>query len=215
MTCSWSSAIHRRPRRTATTRSRNGTDRTSPSSVRLTPSPPVPATCWRSTRRPSSTASGTMASKRSTSSRCSLRPELHRPEDDEFTGLLSRRPAFELALRLSAAEHPRIEIRCPALITGLLHRGDANGVQIVGVQIDDDIEEPSRRGDRCRRAPFTDGPVAPRPRRRRARGRAGLRHHLPHPLLPPVEHVHAVEDHAPRRARRARRRARHRLHRRP
>ncbi len=33
--------------------------------------------------------------------------ELHRPEDDEFTGLLSRRPAFELALRLSAAEHPR------------------------------------------------------------------------------------------------------------
>ena len=68
-------------------------------------------------------------------------PELHRPEDDEFTGLLSRRPAFELALRLTAAEHPRIEIRCPALITGLLHRRDANGLQIVGVQIDGEIDE--------------------------------------------------------------------------
>ena len=70
-------------------------------------------------------------------------PELHRPEDDEFTGLLSRRPAFELALRLTAAEHPRIEIRCPALITGLLHRDDATGVQIVGVRIDDDLDEPA------------------------------------------------------------------------
>jgi 2-polyprenyl-6-methoxyphenol hydroxylase-like FAD-dependent oxidoreductase len=46
-----------------------------------------------------------------------------------------------LALRLTAAEHPRIEIRCPALITGLLHRGDASGLQIVGVQVDDEIDE--------------------------------------------------------------------------
>ena len=69
--------------------------------------------------------------------------ELHRPEDDEFTGLLSRRPAFELALRLSAAAHPRIEIRCPALVTGLIHRNDGDGVQIVGVRLDDDLEEPA------------------------------------------------------------------------
>ena len=67
--------------------------------------------------------------------------DLHRPEDDEFTGLLSRRPAFELALRLSAAEHPRIEIRCPALITGLIHHDEAAGVQIVGVRIHDAADE--------------------------------------------------------------------------
>ena len=67
-------------------------------------------------------------------------PELHRPEDDEFTGLLSRRPAFELALRLTADEHPRIEIRCPAVVTGLLH-DDAGGVRIVGVRIDDAVDE--------------------------------------------------------------------------
>jgi len=73
-------------------------------------------------------------------------PELHRPEDDEFTGLLSRRPAFELALRLTAAAHPRVEIRCPARVTGLLHVEPADGsptIRISGVRLDDDVEEPA------------------------------------------------------------------------
>ncbi len=70
-------------------------------------------------------------------------PELHRPEDDEFTGLLSRRPAFELALRMTADEHPGIEFRCPALVTGFLHRDETDGVRIVGVRLDDDLEEPA------------------------------------------------------------------------
>jgi 2-polyprenyl-6-methoxyphenol hydroxylase-like FAD-dependent oxidoreductase len=70
-------------------------------------------------------------------------PELHRPEDDEFTGLLSRRPAFELALRLTASAHPRVEIRCPTLVTGLLHRVEPDGVRIVGVRLDDDLDEPA------------------------------------------------------------------------
>jgi 2-polyprenyl-6-methoxyphenol hydroxylase-like FAD-dependent oxidoreductase len=92
-------------------------------------------------------------------------PELHRPEDDEFTGLLSRRPAFELALRLTAAAHPRVEIRCPARVTGLLHQkpghqepghqepghqrpghdesGDESpAVRITGVRVDD-LAEPA------------------------------------------------------------------------
>ena len=73
-------------------------------------------------------------------------PELHRPDDDEFTGLLSRRPAFELALRLTAAAHPRVEIRCPARVTGLLHHDDrhhddSSHVRIVGVRLDHDREE--------------------------------------------------------------------------
>jgi 2-polyprenyl-6-methoxyphenol hydroxylase-like FAD-dependent oxidoreductase len=68
-------------------------------------------------------------------------PELHRPQDDEFTGLLSRRPAFELALRLTAAAHPRVEIRCPALVTGLLHRDDSPSRRIVGIRVDDDVDE--------------------------------------------------------------------------
>jgi 2-polyprenyl-6-methoxyphenol hydroxylase-like FAD-dependent oxidoreductase len=77
-------------------------------------------------------------------------PELHRPEDDEFTGLLSRRPAFELALRLTAAAHPRVEIRCPARVTGLVHEnsghqqsGDGSpAVRITGARIDD-VTEPA------------------------------------------------------------------------
>ncbi len=68
-------------------------------------------------------------------------PELHRPEDDEFTGLLSRRPAFELALRMTVGEHPGIEIRCPAIVTGLLHGDDPDGVRIAGVQLDNGVDE--------------------------------------------------------------------------
>ena len=70
--------------------------------------------------------------------------ELHRPEDDEFTGLLSRRPAFELALRLHARRSTHASRSAARqLITGLLHRDDATGVQIVGVRIDDDARRTS------------------------------------------------------------------------
>ena len=70
-------------------------------------------------------------------------PELHRPEDDEFTGLLSRRPAFELALRLTADGAPTRRDPLP----GGRHRppplaiDTATGVRIVGVRLGDDVEE--------------------------------------------------------------------------
>ena len=126
MTCWWSSAILPRRRRTATTRSRSGTGRTSPSSVRPTPSPPVRATCLAKYAPAVLDRLRDDGIEEINFFKLLAPPELHRPEDDEFTGLLSRRPAFELALRLTAEEHPRVEIRCPALVTGLLHRDDCD-----------------------------------------------------------------------------------------
>ena len=102
-TCSWSSAIHPRPRRTATTCSRNRTDRTSPV-------PPGPRRLRPFPQPVGEVRAAVLDRLRDDGIEeinffKMLAPaELHRPEDDEFTGLLSRRPAFELALRLSAAE---------------------------------------------------------------------------------------------------------------
>ena len=45
--------------------------------------------------------------------------------------------------RLTAAEHPRIEIRCPAVVTGLVRNDAAPGVRIVGVRLGDGRDEPA------------------------------------------------------------------------
>jgi 2-polyprenyl-6-methoxyphenol hydroxylase-like FAD-dependent oxidoreductase len=64
-------------------------------------------------------------------------PELHRVEDDEFTGFMTRRPAFELALRLEAQDQPRIRFECPTTAVGLLVTFDSTCPPIVvGIRVD-------------------------------------------------------------------------------
>ena len=46
-----------------------------------------------------------------------------RPEDDAFTGLMTRRPAFELALRRAVEVEPGVELLCPAAAAGLRYLG--------------------------------------------------------------------------------------------
>jgi 2-polyprenyl-6-methoxyphenol hydroxylase-like FAD-dependent oxidoreductase len=46
-------------------------------------------------------------------------PEMHEPQDEAFTGFMTRRPAFELALRLEAESRPNVRFECPATVTGL------------------------------------------------------------------------------------------------
>lgn len=66
-------------------------------------------------------------------------PERWRPEDDDFEGLLTRRPAFELALRRIAEAEPGVRFRCPASAADLLF---ADGVvpTVRGVRLDDGSE---------------------------------------------------------------------------
>ena len=70
--------------------------------------------------------------------------ELWEPEDDAFDGLMTRRPAFELALRRTAEANPAITLACPAQVTGLVLRdgtgaGDGTGTPpvVTGVRLDD------------------------------------------------------------------------------
>jgi 2-polyprenyl-6-methoxyphenol hydroxylase-like FAD-dependent oxidoreductase len=63
-------------------------------------------------------------------------PELWLPEDDDFEGLLTRRPAFELALRRVAEAEPGVRFRCPASASGLLF-GDGDIPTVRGVRLDD------------------------------------------------------------------------------
>lgn len=46
--------------------------------------------------------------------------ELWEPEDDRFTSIQSRRPAFELALRRAAEATDGVDFRCPAIAAGLI-----------------------------------------------------------------------------------------------
>jgi 2-polyprenyl-6-methoxyphenol hydroxylase-like FAD-dependent oxidoreductase len=46
--------------------------------------------------------------------------ELWEPQDDAFDGLMSRRPAFELAMRRAAEAEPHITFACHAQVTGLV-----------------------------------------------------------------------------------------------
>jgi 2-polyprenyl-6-methoxyphenol hydroxylase-like FAD-dependent oxidoreductase len=63
--------------------------------------------------------------------------ELWTDEDDAFDGLLSRRPAFELALRRAAESEPAITFVCPANAAGLVVREDASRPVVTGVRLDD------------------------------------------------------------------------------
>ncbi len=63
-------------------------------------------------------------------------PELWSDGDDAYTGLWSRRPAFELAIRRVAEAEPGVTIRVPARVTGLT---TAAGVPltVTGITLDD------------------------------------------------------------------------------
>ena len=72
-------------------------------------------------------------------------PELWTAEDDAFTGLWSRRPAFELALRRLAEREPGVTLHCPAAAAGLLYDDAAGTTPVVaGVRLEDGTE---LRGD--------------------------------------------------------------------
>ena len=64
--------------------------------------------------------------------------EIHEPDDDAFTGFMTRRPAFELALRLEAEDRPRIRFRCPATVSGLSFAEEGPPPVVNGVQVTDD-----------------------------------------------------------------------------
>ena len=64
-------------------------------------------------------------------------PEIHEPDDDAFTGFMSRRPAFELALRLEAESRPNIRVLCPATVTGLVFAGEDRPSVVTGVRLAD------------------------------------------------------------------------------
>jgi 2-polyprenyl-6-methoxyphenol hydroxylase-like FAD-dependent oxidoreductase len=64
-------------------------------------------------------------------------PEIHRPEDDAFTGLMTRRPAFELALRLEAEERPHIRFECPATASDLVLGTEMSPPVVRGVRLRD------------------------------------------------------------------------------
>jgi 2-polyprenyl-6-methoxyphenol hydroxylase-like FAD-dependent oxidoreductase len=64
-------------------------------------------------------------------------PEAHEPDDDAFTGFMTRRPAFELALRLEAEDRPHIRFECPATVTGLLFAGHGPPPVVTGVRLAD------------------------------------------------------------------------------
>ncbi|MDQ1402166.1 MAG: hypothetical protein QOG03_482, partial [Actinomycetota bacterium] len=75
-------------------------------------------------------------------------PDLWTADDDQYTGFLTRRPAFELALRLVAEAEPGVEIRGREVVDGLLyadaaddHATDATALPTVtGVRLRDGTE---------------------------------------------------------------------------
>jgi 2-polyprenyl-6-methoxyphenol hydroxylase-like FAD-dependent oxidoreductase len=69
--------------------------------------------------------------------------EMWTADDDRFDGLMTRRPAFELALRRAAEAQRGIEFACPANASGLvIEAGDVP--RVAGVRLDDGTE---LRGD--------------------------------------------------------------------
>jgi 2-polyprenyl-6-methoxyphenol hydroxylase-like FAD-dependent oxidoreductase len=63
-------------------------------------------------------------------------PELHRPEDDDFTSLLVRRPAFERTLERVAAETPGVRIRRPVRATSVEVATENGGVRVRGINLE-------------------------------------------------------------------------------
>ena len=67
--------------------------------------------------------------------------QLWEDSDDAFTGLWSRRPGFELALRRVAEAEPGVTLCCPASAAGLLYDGSASRVpEVAGVRLEDGAE---------------------------------------------------------------------------
>jgi 2-polyprenyl-6-methoxyphenol hydroxylase-like FAD-dependent oxidoreductase len=64
-------------------------------------------------------------------------PEIHEPDDEAFTGFMTRRPAFELALRLEAEDRPHIRFECPATVAGLLFVDHGPTPVVTGVRLAD------------------------------------------------------------------------------
>ena len=68
-------------------------------------------------------------------------PDQWKPGDDAFTGLMTRRPAFELALRRTAVAEPGVEMLCPQVVSGLLFAAEASPTpRVVGVKLADGRE---------------------------------------------------------------------------
>lgn len=68
-------------------------------------------------------------------------PELWEEGDDAFTGLWSRRPGFELALRRVAEAEPGVTLHCPAAAAGLLYDAATGGQpNVIGVRLADGAE---------------------------------------------------------------------------
>lgn len=67
--------------------------------------------------------------------------DLWSESDDEFTGLWSRRPAFELAVRRIAEREPGVELHCPAAAAGLVYGSiDSATPTVTGVRLTDGRE---------------------------------------------------------------------------
>ncbi|HMK12604.1 MAG TPA: tryptophan 7-halogenase [Acidimicrobiales bacterium] len=64
-------------------------------------------------------------------------PDLWSDEDDAYTGLWSRRPAFELAIRRTAESEPGVSIRAPEVVDGLVTRGAGGDVHVIGIRLSD------------------------------------------------------------------------------
>jgi 2-polyprenyl-6-methoxyphenol hydroxylase-like FAD-dependent oxidoreductase len=67
-------------------------------------------------------------------------PDMWTPEDDAYTGLWTRRPAFELALRRVAEAEPGVTIFAPSSVRGLITADQTPGetpLHVRGVVLDD------------------------------------------------------------------------------
>ena len=68
-------------------------------------------------------------------------PELWEDGDEAFTGLWSRRPGFELAIRRVAEAEPGVNLCCPASAAGLIYDESAGDPpRVIGVRLDDGTE---------------------------------------------------------------------------
>jgi hypothetical protein len=64
-------------------------------------------------------------------------PELWSDEEDAYTGLWSRRPAFELGIRRIAEAEPGVTIVVPAVVRGLLTDNGSTPLRVTGIVLAD------------------------------------------------------------------------------
>lgn len=63
-------------------------------------------------------------------------PEMHRPEDEAFTGFQARRAAFELAMRLEADATTGITMLSPAVVADVVVAEGSSPLRVIGVRLD-------------------------------------------------------------------------------